>query len=352
MTSMIAKFKEKLLKNKLYTIIIMIFAILVLSFGIKQAYAYYYTKQSFPILSALVGDFDVGKGDINILIYKQAEKDKDLYTRSYAVPAMGYEFDQSKTACTDGDNKTLECTYKENGVEGVAEGSSNNCSYSYDKDTRTFTLTSNQKTTCKFYFKQTVTSDIDIYIMKEDENGVDGKWKPESTTDGEEVVEKNYTMVEHIPAYGYRYAGYKCENDNTNDESKKITVNYDSTTRKFKVETSKKTKCYAYFNSEGPADIIAHVYIKDTDVNSENGGSEVYTLVDTIPEGKKYKLASGTEGGNNKSQCYKQGHQESKLDNVQVTYTENGYISISDVTEPTECDVYLDVDPSSSVQSP
>ncbi len=351
MTSMIAKFKEKLLKNKLYTIIIMIFAILVLSFGIKQAYAYYYTKQSFPILSALVGDFDVGKGDINILIYKQVDKTKEgIYTRSYAVPAMGYKFDSTKTACTDGNNQKLECAYKQNGVEGVAEGS-NDCSYTYDENSRTFTLTSNQKTTCKFYFTQTVTSDIDIYIMKEDENGVDGTWKP---TDGEGVneVEKNYTMVEHIPAYGYRYAGYKCENDNTNSEDKSITVTYDSETRKFKVETSKKTKCYAYFNSEGPADIIAHVYIKDTDVNSENGESEVYTLVDTIPEGKKYKLASGTEGGNNKSQCYKQGHQESKLDGVQVTYTEDGYISISDVTEPTECDVYLDVDPSESVQSP
>ena len=214
-------------KKKSYTFGILIALTFVLIMGIQKTYAYYYENHEMKLLAAQVGDFDLGDGDINIIIYKQLTKGADIYGKTYSVPAIGYKFREDLTKCFDEAKHEMTCKNES------SNGENGDCHYKYDTQTRTFALTSNKKVTCKFYFDQEVESDINVYIMKQDENGVDKDWE-----------NKKYTLVSGVPSFGYKYVGAEC--DNVKVEENNDTVTYDAVNKKFTVKTNKKTTCYAY----------------------------------------------------------------------------------------------------------
>ena len=281
-------FKKLPKEKKAYLFIIISFFVFALGFGIKAAYAYYHESTSVSIFANLIGDFDLGDADINMMFYKEGED--GLYYRTYAIPQVGFEFDNALTKCT------IPCSMDDK----------DECYYQYNESAKQFSLTSNQKVTCKFYFKEIADQDIAVYILKEDLAGT------------YTYNEKTYSMIESIPAYGYNYVDYTC------DES--ATVNYDPETRKFNVQTATKNKCYAYFDAYGKPDITVNVYVQ-----TKLGGT-VYNLVDTIPANNKYTLSTTKE-----SKCIQSG----SIPGEKPTY-ENGYINIIG-DEQQICDVYLDL---------
>ena len=297
MASIIKKFKKMPKRNKKYALGIMGLISLGLILGIQSTYAYYTDNDSIHILAAAVGDFDTGDGDINIMIYKQSENNSKLYSRTYSVPAFGYEFKDELTKCT------IPCK----------EGDGT-CHYSYDKDSRTFSLTSKEKVTCKFYFDQTEPSDVNVYIMLEDING-------SHYYDG-----NRYSLVNMIPPVGYTYEKFTC--DNEGDE-----LTYNSDTHKFTLSTNSKNKCYAYFKkSDVPADISSNIYVQN------EKDSQTYINVKTIPGSKLYRL------NKNKSMCKDVG--SDTKNNSEITY-DNGYINILSSGKET-CEIYLDLQESTT----
>lgn len=280
-------FKKCLKKNKTCFILGVVFVFLLI-FGIQVGYAFYNKSDAISILSNKVGDFDIGDGDINALIYK--ENDDGKFVRNHSIPAAGYKYDANLTTCT------IPCD----------TNTSSSCHYSYNQTTG-IELVSKEKVTCKFYFKKVADSDITVYILKEDANGTHA------------YNSKKYTIMDGVPAFGYTYSSYKCDNA--------ATLTYNSETKKFKIETSGKNTCYAYFNSTGNADIIAKVYIQSAK------GSTVYNETNIIPANNTYKLSTSKT-----SRCY---NSAGTTLSTPVSYT-NGYIVI-DASEKQTCDVYLDI---------
>ena len=126
--------KNKSLKRQeafIFGAIVIFLVTLVLS--TKTVYAYYHNTEPYSILANYVGDFDNGSGDINIKLYKQTGAGR--FTRIYTIPT-GYNFDDTRTDCT------ITCD----------TNTSSDCYYSYDSTNREFSLTSNEKVTCRFYF--------------------------------------------------------------------------------------------------------------------------------------------------------------------------------------------------------
>jgi len=283
---MASKEKNKTLK-KTYIIAIISFFIVTLILGIKATYAYYHDNLPLSILASLVGDFDDGDGDINMVMYK--ENDNGVYVKTYSIPALGYNFKDSLTNCT---------------VRTCVNGSSGDCHYSYNTGDKKVSLTSNQKVTCKFYFEKAYSSDIDVYILIEDDNG----------TYTNANNNKKYSMIDNIPAYGYAYVNGVCD-------SSAESISYDSETKKFNIRTKTKNSCYAYFDSVGESDITVNVYVQD------KSDSSSYPKVETIPSGNTYVISS-----NRASSCTGDGV---------PTYTD-GYINIAASSKQT-CDVYLDL---------
>lgn len=275
--------------KKAYLFVIISFFVFALGFGIKAAYAYYNDTSSVSIFANLIGDFDLGDGDINMMFYK--ESDDGLFYRSYAIPEVGYKFDDSLTKCT------IECSTDD----------TSDCHYSYNSAANEFSLTSNQKVTCKFHFVQEGATDIVVYTMKED---VAGTYTYNS---------KTYNLIESIPAYGFSYAGYTC------DEA--ATVNFDAETKRFNVQTATKNTCYAYFDFDGNADITVNVYVQS------EVGSTVYNRVESIPANNVYELSTTKT-----SYCYDANGVST---GVTPTYAD-GYINI-DAASQQKCDVYLDL---------
>lgn len=280
-------------KKKTLKIIVPLFAVLLFA-GIMGVYAFYAGKITFPILANQVGNFDGPRGDLAIVLYRQTDdigSASPKYGRTYSVPQLGYSF--SNVECS------IPCTSNQ----------SDACHYTYDIDQNIFTVTSNKKVNCSFYFNKTSESDIDIHIMLQDDNG------------GSTYQGVNYREVETIPAYGFEYNTYSCVNE--------ATVNYNSQLKTFSVSTGSRNTCYAYFNATGDADIIVNAYVQ-----SEKG-SEVYTKVDSIPTGKVYALSQNT---NYKSACVDSGGVET---GDIVTYS-GGYITVTASKKQT-CNVYLDL---------
>ena len=284
---------KKLPKNeKAYLLGIISFFAFVLIFGIRAAYAYYNNSASISILANSVGDFDSGDGDINMMIYK--ENEQGIYVRTYAVPALGYSFNDTLTKCS------ISCVKDGNG----------NCYYTYSEENKVFSLTSDQKVTCKFYFDKESDSAINVYIMKED---VAGTYTYNN---------QSYSMIESIPAYGYEYIGYYCENPSAINN-----LEYVSETKRFVVSTSSKNTCYAYFDSVGSADITANVFVQSA------VGSSVYKQVESIPANNVYVLSPTKT-----SACYNSSGNNT---GATITYVD-GYINIT-ASEKQSCDVYLDL---------
>lgn len=266
-------------------IFILVFAIVLIVASFTFVNAYYNNTSSMSILAGLVGDFDTGDGDINMMFYKESD---GKFVRTYAAPALGYRFDDTLTDCT------ITCSNS---------NSSASCYYHYDSTNNTFSINSEDKVTCKFYFKEEAEADIIVNVLKEDENGT------------YEYNSKTYSLSENIPAYGYEYVtnGYTCDNNST--------LTYDSNEKVFNVNTTQKEVCYVYFDKNGKtADVIANIYVQN-----ESG---TYEKVEYIPQNKTYTLSQTQT-----SSCTDS--------NAEISY-ENGYINIS-ASEKQTCTVYLDL---------
>ena len=109
----------------------------MLILGTSITKAFYTNTSSMRVLASLVGDFDSGDGDINMMFYKQ--NDEGEYIRTYAIPALGYTFDDTKTICS------TTCSNSD---------SSAACYYSYNSENKTITMDSEDKVTCKFFFSK------------------------------------------------------------------------------------------------------------------------------------------------------------------------------------------------------
>lgn len=275
-------------KRRMFLFLLIGFFVIILISGGYKVYAYYHDSIASGILANKVGDFDTGDGDFNLMLYK--ENDEGKFVRVYAIPSDYYVFNDSLTSCT------IPC----NDGSGA-------CSYSYDSINKTVSLTSNEKVTCKFYFEQVSNSDISVYVMIERNSGT------------HIYNSKSYSLVDSIPAYGYIYSGnYVC------DSSAELI--YNSETKKFRVATSTKNNCYAYFDLEGSTDVVVNTYVQD------EFGRNAYTLVETIPANKIYTLNS------TKSICTP----ITSGDAGTISYVD-GYINISS-NSPQTCDVYLDLE--------
>ena len=153
--------------------------------------------------------------------------------------------------------------------------------------------------------------------MKEDKNGT------ETHTD-KNNVEKKYSIVEDVPAYGYIYSDdYVCDKP---VES----LTYDAASGKFTIATRTKNVCYAYFNSVGDADAIVKVYLQSAK------GSEVYKESLTIPNSKTYKIS---ENSKFVSACYTDAGVKTEA----VPTYKDGYINVEGLMEKQTCQIYLDL---------
>ena len=139
------KGKKSIIKNKFFMIPVMFIAILILICGIQSTYAYYYHEDSLPIFSSLIGDFEMGNGDINIVVFKETAVDSEDFVQTYAIPAVGYSLNSDRTSCQTPSHQPITCE---------KDNPDASCHYTYDPDLKDIELTSNQKVTCKFYFEK------------------------------------------------------------------------------------------------------------------------------------------------------------------------------------------------------
>lgn len=283
------KFK-KTIEEKGQVIGILVISVLVLIVGLKAVNAYYHQENSVGVLAGLIGNFDIPEGDINMIFYK--EDDSGNFSRSYSIPKYGYRFDNTLTTCT------TSCALND---------TSKACNYSYDDTNKEFTLVSDKRVTCEFYFKKEMTSDIDVYLLKQVDAG-------EYNHDN-----KQYTLINNIPAFGYTYDSYVCNNGST--------LTFNAETRKVTVAASQRDKCYVYFDKGVDADIVVNVFVQESE------GANTYKQVDNIPGGRVYKLSEVRT-----SSCKDTNDQ---LSSAGITY--DGFINIDNIVSKQECNVYLDL---------
>lgn len=221
MTRIYGDFKKMSKRRKMSIYGVLLLFIMVLVIGIKSTMAYYEdVEAAFPMLAAAVGDFDTAAGDINIVIQKQTAKSSTTYVPTYGVPSVGYSFNVNKTYC---ENPTTKAKVT------CSQGSSGACHYTYNANTREFSLTSNQKVTCNFYFDLTQASDIDVLVYIQNDDVGDRTYSG-----------VKYQLVNDVPTSGYTYSTYTCDNSGG-------TVSYSSSTHKLTVSSNSKNRCYAYF---------------------------------------------------------------------------------------------------------
>lgn len=296
--------KKLTVKKKAYLLGIISFFAFVLFFGIRAVYAYYNITAPLSIIASKIGDFDTGDADVNMIIYKETGEGTNVFVKTYAVPALGYSFNDDLTSCTKpcDDDKNANCH--------ITCGKNSTCNYKYDEQTNIFSLTSDHKLTCKFYFNSFAQSDINVNVMLENDEG------------NNLYNNKKYLVNKVIPAYGYKYVGYTCD-----DEEAVQSFEYDSETKKFIISTSTGNTCYAYFDKYGSSDIVVNAYVQS------EAGSAVYEPVETIPANKTYTLSTKEN-----SWCYDSDGNDL---NTSISYVD-GYIDISASSNQT-CDVYLDL---------
>lgn len=288
--------KSTVSKKKLF--FAFVFSTLLLTVSISITHAYYSNSIPMSLLATLVGDFDLGDGDINMMFYKENENHK--YVKVFSAPAIGYTYDSTKTTCT------IECSdYDTN--------PSANCTYKYNSSNNTFSVDSEDKVTCKFYFNISETKDVTINLYRQDSNG--------TITNND----KTYSAVDVIPAYGYVYSTYSCQNGST--------LTYTSGERKISVDSSVKDTCSVYFDidSNTTLDVDTAIYVQQ----KVNGS---FVKVETIPQNKTYRLSTA-QGYTSK--CYDTSVTPAQETNATISYN-NGYITI-DSAEQQSCTIYLEL---------
>lgn len=276
---------QQLKKRKKIVLIAILFLLLVLStWGIKSTYAYYNSKSTFSFLGTTIGDFDIGDGDINLILYM--EDDDGEYNLTKIIPLIGYYLNNLKTDC-----------------------SNENTVVSYNSNANTISIESSEKTTCRIYFDQLGESDIRTYILIEAD---DGKYT---------YNDKLYKLVNTVPSVGYEYLNYNCVNPDAVTD-----IYYDSTTMEFSYSSTEKNICYVYYDALSKPDLTLNIYIQETD------GSETYRNVTNIPTLNTYVLNS------TKSNCK---DLEGNNLNANISYANREITVVANSAGI--CNVYLDI---------
>lgn len=212
--------------------------------GFNTVNAYYNSKTDFSFLGTTIGDFDIGDGDINLVLYKESDDGKYNLTKS--IPLIGYYLNNDKTDC-----------------------SNKNTVISYENATNEVNIETDSQTTCRIYFDQLGESDVRAYMLVETTNG-------EYSYNG-----KTYNLSNKVPDVGYEYLTYACQNPEAVTE-----IDYDGQTRTFTYKSTDRNICYIYFNALSNPDVTLNIYIQET------MGSESYMNVTNIPTLYTYKLNS------------------------------------------------------------
>lgn len=285
--------KKYFFNKKSCSIILALFFAVGIFSGIKAVYALYSNYTSNGILANKVGDFDFIENTPGLIFYKEDINGK--FVRSYSIPSpLAYEFDSTLTRCTN------TCVYS-------LTQEDYDCYYSYDIDNNRFLFTSSNEVMCKFYFKELYDFDINLSVMVQDENGT------------EQYLNSNYKEMFAIPAFGYEYNGYRCENGSI--------VEYDSESNSFIVDTNGKENCKVYFVEKDQKNVTISIYIQ------KSAGSNEYEQVMSIPSGFNYTLNEDTV-------CYNTSDEEVNMSGL-ISF-DNGYISINSL-EILRCVVKLDI---------
>lgn len=284
MIETIKKVKYRINHKKVVLTTILFLLLFLFSWGIKATYAYYDSKSAFSFLGTTIGDFDIGDGDINLILYM--EDDDGEYNLTKSIPSIGYYLNNLKTDCSN-ENTTI----------------------SYDNENNTISISSNEKTTCRIYFDQLGESDVRAYILLEDDYG-------DYSYNG-----TNYKLSNIVPEVGYEYLDYSCIN-----EDAVTNIEYDSSTMEFSYSSTEKNICYVYYKALSNKDLTLNIYIQETD------GSETYRNVANIPTLNNYVLNTS------KSSCL---DLEGNNLNAEISYS-NRQISV-DASNAGVCNVYLDI---------
>lgn len=133
----------------------------------------------------------------------------------------------------------------------------------------------------------------------------------------------DYHLANNIPTFGYRYSGYKCENDST--------LIFDENLLTTSVNLMGKDACSIYFDLTSSLDLTVNIMLEDTPE------SDIYSLSKIIPAyGYVY---SHYECTNNGEVTY-----DSKLHKVSLTSGSRDFCNIYFVKEKTDIAINLYVE--------
>lgn len=272
----IKSFKDPKTQKKYIALTSLLIVITILLVNLYTSFAYYNDDEGYPILHAKVGNMYLNNYDYVLLVYLENadSPDNSTYHLANNIPLTGYDY--SGYSCQ------------------------NNSTLLFDEDTRNTQVNLVKKDVCSIFFDLKGTLDIIVNIMLEDN-----------------VNSDKYTLGNNIPAYGYTYSHYECDNSSE--------LEYDSNLHTVKFNTNKKDKCNVYFKKEN-SDIDIKLFVENTlDKND-------YLERASIPSGRNYEI------NNERTTCSKNNGERVDID---MSYVD-GYINAS-TTEKVSCNVYLDI---------
>lgn len=264
--------RKKYLTTTGILIIINLFLInIYISFG------YYYEEASLSLIKATVGNMYLQEYDYVLLVYLEntdsTGNGNGKYRLGDEIPTLGYNYSGYKCQ--------------------------NNSTLIYDEETKTTSVTIEQKEVCSVYFDVIGSMDLTVQIMLEESTG-----------------SNTYSISERIPAYGYKYSYYECANNGT--------LEYNSELHTVKLSSATKEFCSIYFTKES-SDISVSLYVEET----YQMGDYIERL--SIPSNVSYVL------NDTKSVCTNNNNE--RVD-TNITYID-GYINIES-SEIINCSIYLD----------
>lgn len=255
-----------------------VIAIIVLLL-ILPSFAIYQNNFEFSFLSNVVGDMYINDTDYTLLVYTEKVGDTGEGSGTYnlveSIPTFGYTYSGYK--CKNGSTLI------------------------YDDDTKTTSITLNQKEVCFIYFDLTIEADITLKVMLE-----------------EYYDSKTYVISNNIPYYGYKYSHYECDNNSV--------LTYDSKLHKANIASTGKDYCKIYFKKEN-VDIEVKLLVEET----YQTGNYIEKL--TIPVNNTYLI--------NETQSYCTNNNNERIE-TKIDYVD-GYVEIT-TTEKAYCNVYLDLE--------
>lgn len=249
----------------------------LLLINIYISFGYYFEEASLSLIKATVGNMYLEEYDYVLLVYLEntdsTGNGNGKYHLSDSIPTLGYNYSGYKCQ--------------------------NNSTLVYDEETKTTSVTMEQKEICSVYFDVIGSMDLTVQIMLEDNIG-----------------SNTYSVSERIPAFGYKYSYYECANNGT--------LEYNSNLHTVKLSSSTKEFCSIYFTKES-SDITVSLYVEET----YQAGDYIERL--SIPTNTSYTL------NDSKSGCVNNNNERVDTD---ITY-EDGYINIES-SEIINCSIYLD----------